>query len=342
VIPVNLAPQGTRVYFVSESAIGETNPKGDSAVPGEQNLYLAEEDEGAIQISFVATVTDRDVEGIENEGTGARSDGLGLWTEALEKRQPALAPSRITPDGTTFAFQSRADLDGYQPGTEPQIYRYDHNEGRLDCISCPPTKTPPTGGAVLQSISAFSPGAPLGPYGFVPALRSDGDRLFFESTEALVSTDTDGLRDVYEWEEEGVGSCDRDGGCVYLISSGGSSRPDYLFGHSASGDDVFLSTTDVLVPGSPEKIMIYDARVDGGFAQSSPKICMYIDECRLPITPAPALPQPGPPTGPSDPPKPKSCPKGKHKVKRKGKIVCVKKKKNKKHRKAAADRRAGR
>jgi len=325
-IPVNVAPQGNRAYFVSETALGGANPNGDTSQPGAQNLYLSED--GAI--TFVATVTPRDVEGTEVKGTGARGLGLGLYVLSLAERKPAINPSRLTSDGSVFAFQSRANLDGYQPGEDPQIYRYDHLEGRLHCVSCPPTKTAATGGAALQSLGTLEP-SPFSAYGFVPALRADGERLFFESTEALVSGDTDGLRDVYEWEEDGVGSCDRPGGCVYLISSGGSAHPDYLFGHSASGDDVFVSTYDVLVGSGEETIRIYDARVGGGFA-SVPKEPCPDESCRPGPNSPPALPAPksdvvGPPQ--ITPKPPKKCPKGKRKVKRKGKVVCVKKKSKK-------------
>jgi len=337
--PVNVAPLGTRAYFVSETAAGGANPNGDSAVGGEQNLYLSEEG----TVTFVATVTEEDMEGREN-GVGGVGHGLGLWTESLEKRQPGIGPSRLTPDGTVFAFQSQANLAGYQPGEDPQVYRYDSVTDRLHCVSCPPTKTAATGGAKLQSLRHLEP-APFDRFGFVPALRADGERLFFESDEALVPGDTDGLLDVYEWEGDGVGSCDKVGGCLYLISSGQSAKADFLFGHSASGDDVFIFTTDALVPGNPETLAIYDARVNGGFAVEEKPICVA-EACRPDLTPPPVLPQVGVgnQAGNFPPQTTKKCPKGKRKVKRKGKVVCIKKKKQGKGKanRASAGRGAGR
>lgn len=337
VTPVNIAPQGGRAYFLSETAIPGSgpNPNGDSPLPGAQNLYLSEGEGTPI---FIATVTERDVEGDPTEEGG---DGLGLWIESLQQRRPSMVPARLTPNGSVFVFQSRAELAGYEPGTEPQVYRYDRLAASLQCVSCPPTQTPATGGAVLQTVGYDNFDVPLGIYGFVPALRADGKRLFFESTEALLSSDIDEQRDVYEWEAEGVGSCKRKGGCVYLISPGKNNSPDYLFGHSQSGDDVFIHTSAILLPGDEATASIYDARVGGGFASPAPVICAE-EACKPGLTPPPALPAPqsGAQGKSGNVKEAKKCPRGKRKVKRKGKMVCVKKK-NKNTRQGKARSRRG-
>jgi hypothetical protein len=339
VTPVNVASGGARAYFVSPSALGGTNPQGDSAQPGGQNLYLSEEG----QVSFVATVTDRDVEGGETADK-VTFDGLGLWAKVLSG-QLAFDPSRTNPDGTVALFQSRANLTGYDPQGSPQVYRYDGKEGSLQCVSCGSTGAPAGGGAAIQSYAfgTFEP-PPLSTGNFVPALTPDGDRAFFESTEALVSTDTDGVRDVYEWEAQGVGSCKEAGGCVYLISSGNSATDNYLFAHSTDGSDVFFTTGDQLTgeDTSPTP-SVYDARVGGGFATTS-IAGECLGEACLPTVAAPGDPIPvlegsGNPREPTK----ARCQKPKRKVKRAGKTRCVKPKKAKKHnRKASNDRRAGR
>ena len=339
VTPVNIADEGTVAYFVSPSVLtGEPNPSGATAQGGQQNLYLSRE--GAI--SFVGTVTKRDVEG---EFGGVQTvNGLGLWMEAVgvskSETQPAgqfaIDPSRTTPDGNVLLFESRAALAGYDPEGHAEVYRYDSVGGELSCLSCNPTLAPASGEASLQSImqgGLLGAKEPLGPNDLLYNLRADGRRAFFQTAEALVPADTDKLQDVYEWEAQGVGTCKREGGCVYLISSGHSSRNDYLYAISDSGDDVFFSTADLLLRSdSDETPSIYDARVEGGFPEPEEEECQG-EGCRPGLTPPPGMPNLGSGgTGPSGNVEPKKCAKGKHKVTKNGKTHCVKKK----HRRAGA------
>jgi hypothetical protein len=336
VTPVNVATGGTRAAFVSPSVLGGANPEGDTAQLGKQNLYLSA---GEGQIAFVGTVTDRDVEGEETDGKN-QVDGLGLWDEVAEGTA-ASDPSRLNPSGSVLLFQSRADLTGYDPGGAAEVYRYDSAAPRLHCLSCVPTGAPATGGGALQSYTFNFLGSSLfSPAVRVPNLTPDGNRVFFESTEALVSGDTDGVRDVYEWEEGGVGSCTRTGGCIYLISSGRSGRDNYLYGHSTDGNDVFFTTGDVLNGfDGGGTLSIYDARVNGGFAEPKPVICEG-EGCHPGLTPPPALPAPESGARRDSGNVPKHCPKGKHKVKKNGKTRCVAKHKHH-HKKAGKSGRAG-
>lgn len=343
VTPVNVAAGGARAYFVSPTVLGGANPEGDLAQANEQNLYLSEE--GAI--SFVAIVTDRDVEGEPPPEPGDKHDGLGLWTSVVT-RGTAKDPSRLNPDGSVLLFQSRAEITGYAASKFPQIYRYDSSGSkRLHCISCTPTGTPATGSGTLETYTFDSSAPPpLSTSGFVSNITPDGKRVFFESDEPLVSTDTDKVQDVYEWEEEGTGNCDRPGGCVFLISSGESARDNFLYAHSTSGDDVFFATTDRL-SGSDggAASSIYDAKVGGGFPEPPGQEVCVADGCRPQVTSPPAMTVPSAPTPGADDqvpqPKAKHCPKGKRKVKKNGKVRCVKKKQGKSS-KANTKRRAAR
>ena len=337
VTPANIAADGNVAYFVSQVALtGEPNPNGQVAQGGKDDLYRSEEG----SISFVGTVTERDVEG---ESNGVQLvEGLGLLTANVKEGRLAADPSRTTPNGNAFLFESRAVLDGYDPEGHAEVYRYDFAANELDCISCSPTLAPASSDASLQSISAgLGDPEPLSVFGYVTNLRADGRRAFFQSTDQLVPTDTDGLQDVYEWEAQGVGSCTRVGGCVYLISSGQSTRVNYLYAVSDSGDDVFFRSSDLLVPADLEETpSIYDARVGGGFPEEPASACEG-EGCR------PGLPAPPPMSAPESGVRPQpaersgTCPKGKRKVRRHGKGRCVKEKHHRKHRHRAGSKQKG-
>ena len=111
---------------------------------------------------------------------------------------------------------------------------------------------------------------------------ADGGRVFFQTSEALVPADTNGQLDVYEYE----------GGQVSLISSGTSSFESNLEGASESGDDVFFRSDQALVPQDTQEgqIVIYDARVAGGFAElPSPPACTTADACRTAVSAQPSV-----------------------------------------------------
>jgi hypothetical protein len=321
VVPVTVSNDGSTAYFISENAIIGSGPNSEGAKPksGGQNLYRS--DEG--QISFIGTVTERDV-----VGSGKEFDGLGLWKNGFGVPPSGLGevPARSTPDGSVFLFKSRAALTGYDSEGFAEIYRYDSAAKSLRCLSCNPTGAPAHSDATLQSTV-------LGTGLIWPEnLRPDGRRALFESSEPLVARDGDGLQDVYEWEDQGVGSCSQPGGCLYLISSPQSSQDEHLWAVSRSGDDVFFLSGDQLVGADPdETLSIYDARVGGGFPEPKQAVCEG-EGCRSQLTAPPSLPTGDTAVqGAGDNVKPRACGKGKHKVKRGGKVRCVKKKRHRGH-----------
>ena len=114
------------------------------------------------------------------------------------------------------------------------------------------------------------------------AISADGGVVIFRTAAPLVSHDTNagahpicheresGLPDtgcdIYEWEEQGHGTCTEVGGCVSLISSGHAPEGDTEAVISSSGRDILFRTTAALVPEDTDGVAdIYDARVEGGF-----------------------------------------------------------------------------
>jgi hypothetical protein len=324
--PAYVSADGSAAYFVSTSALtSKANPNGVKPKAGQPNLYLSME--GSLR--FVGTVTTRDVEGevLVNEIV----DGLGLWARAAkENGRFGRVPARATPDGTVLLFSSRAPLAGYDSQGHAEIYRYDALNSELNCLSCNPTGAAPVGDATLQEVPHEDGSLePLSTYDVVTNLRGDGRRAFFQSPDALVPRDTDGLQDVYEWEAEGLGSCTRPSGCVSLISSGQSRRSDYLYAVSDSGDDVFFLSSDLLVSFDLEEtISIYDARVGGGFPEPAATECQG-EGCRPGVSVPPVLDRVvTAPLGSTATPR-KRCPKGKRKVRRHGTTRCIVKKRHK-------------
>jgi hypothetical protein len=291
------------------------------------------------QISYVGRFTANDA-GLNEPG--------GTWEAG-----PGETPAQVSPDGMHLLFRSRdgaglptaAFPDGYDQGTQcegfprgcVELYVYDAGSGRLQCASCDPSGALPVAGA------------DIGPRGITfgvmtvvqPTdrnLSSDGRFVFFTTPEALVPEDTDGVADAYEY--------DTATGTPHLLSSGLSPARSYFLSASADGHDAIIATTDRLsawdVDGAYD---LYDARVDGGIPEpsASPPACQG-EACRpLPAaSPAPPAPVSSSFQGPGDArarAAARRCPKGKHKLRRKGKVRCVARQHRKaRHRKARHSR----
>jgi hypothetical protein len=313
----------SRIYFVDTAVLSEgENGNGEEAEAGKLNLYSSDEGE----ISFIGRLASGD------KAFGTRS--YGTWAAS-----PSQRTAQVSPDGSWVAFMSLARLTGYDntlrgggncTGGGPacrEVFVYAVDEEALSCASCNPTGEQPLGPSTLSLIrpdASFRQPNNLSPQG--------NGRVFFESQDTLVSRDTNGrIQDIYEWEPQGVGSCKRAGGCVYLISSGNSPNDSMFLDSSDSGDDAFFITRQQLLPrDKDEQLDLYDARVGGGFPEASEPSCSG-EACKGPVATPPAQPSFGTEessSGNPPKPKPKHCKKGF--VKKHGK--CVKKKPKKHHR----------
>ena len=317
---INVSADGTHVYFVSPLQLD-----GAEGEAGADNLYVWD---GA-SIGFVATLSPDDM------GPGATT--LSKWTAAVGPDVDAFLgrgadPSRTTPDGAVFVFQSHADLTAYESEGHTEIYRYDSEAEDLICISCPPDGSPPVGEAELQRINIGLepeiPGetrevSPVTAVSRIPNVTDDGRAVFFQSSDPLVSEDDDGMVDVYEWKD----------GEISLISSGQSGKADYLYAMSSDGRDVFFETNDSLVPADRDggAASIYDARAFGGFAAGQGAPPCLEDDCQGPPGPPPSLSAPLSSALTDAGPAKRRCSKARRTVRRKGKVRCVPRHRKQRH-----------
>jgi hypothetical protein len=189
--------------------------------------------------------------------------------------------SRVTPDGRYLVFSTTQPLTGYdntdaatgQPDRE--VFLYDAVSDSLKCVSCRPNGERPTGAAALVTVPTRSVRNPQ------KSVTDDGRRVFFNTSDALVPTDTNGKLDAYMYED----------GSVHLISSGTNGYDSSFAGASANGDDLFFVTRERLTgTDTDSNLDVYDARVDGGFPDPQPTVPCSGDGCYAAPTPAPPLP----------------------------------------------------
>ena len=326
---LGVSNDGSYAYFVAKARLtSDRNGNGEEAETGADNLYEWHEDAAThtVTTTFVAKLL----------GTGSGSgDDKPDWRAYDKRASEGNGPSggekssRVTPDGKSVLFSSVARLTSYDNHERIELYLYDAerplSSDNPACVSCNPSGIPATSGAHLTDVNGDLTASPSPRNASLTRnLSADGSRVFFQTEEALVPGDTNGQLDVYEWEREGAGSCERtsasssesDGGCLYLISTGQSSEPSYFGDASADGNDAFFFTRQSLVGQDRDLNMdVYDARVGGGIAAQNPppppEPCAG-EACRGPSEAPPVLGAPFSATltgeGNLTPPKPKPEP----------------------------------
>ena len=336
-----LSDDGRRLYFVAEGVLDpDPGPGGEAAVSGEPNLYLWEEGEGS---RFITTLS---------------SEDHTVW--GIDNTQAGIAPfvsAASSSSGRYLAFMSESSLTGYEnrdvaSGVRDQeVFRYDAVEEALVCVSCNPTGASPEGQRFHLEIgfakvdpqglwedrwvAAILPEARTSPDRslYRPRVVLDNGRVFFNAADSLVPADTNRTWDVYQYEPLEVGSCpagsaavERTGtACVSLLSSGKADEESAFLDASADGDDVFfLSPGRLSVRDKDDVYDVYDARVNGREETLHPVSECVGEGCR-PLAMPPSVSDPASEVfrGATNRAK---CPKGKRKVKRHGRVRCVKRK----------------
>jgi hypothetical protein len=312
---------GDSIYFASQAVLANNEgPSGGVADPGSYNIYLWQQGEG---VRFVASLS--------KEHAPGTSDAIDSSNFVVDREAHT---ARVTPGGD-LAFVSLGALTGYDntdsatSKTASEVYFYDASADELRCASCNPSGARPIGASTVPTW--------VTPIDQPRYLSDDGRRVFFESGDALDEHDTNGAVDVYEFELAGSGDCspqsptyaaDR-GGCINLISSGSYKGGAGFVDASTTGDDIFIITRERLVPRDEDDNRdIYDVRVGGGEPPLPvPPVPCEGEACRGVATPSnpPALPASATFQGAANPkPKAVRCKKPRRKVKRGGKVRCVK------------------
>jgi hypothetical protein len=316
---VNVAADGSHVFFTSTEVLDGAG-KGTA---GAHNLYVWD----GTSIRLIGELAGQDLaaNGFPTSGVLANLTSWASRTvigpEANGITGIANDPSRTTPGGTVFIFQSHANLTGFDAGGHSEIYRYDSGSQQVTCISCRPNGTAPSGDASLE-VYGNEFGSPIDAKARISNVTDDGQRVFFVSEDQLLPEDTNHVRDVYEWRAPGQTGCVRSEGCISLISSGQSDKDSFLYGMTDDGHDVFFTTIAQLIGSDiPGSFSIYDARVDGGFPNLVSTTPCQGDACQGQGSTPPALPVPGSNTisGAGNVPPPANAKKKKHnKHKKKG------------------------
>ncbi len=256
---------GTYLYFTSTSALTV------AATAGQPNLYLSR----AGTLTFLATLTAADNKTPSHTGSGGQ-EHLGDWWQTFAGRT-----AEVSPSGRYLAFTARQSLTGYNntlvgadhscgavefTSCAAEAFLYDAATQTLACASCNSDGTPPTADTVLPSPVNGT---------YQQRYLDDAGRFFFTTADAVLPQDTNGLLDVYEYED----------GNVYLISPGTQATEAVFADASTTGNDVFFTTRQQLVGKDRDQIIdLYDARV-GGHPEEAPLAPCAGEQCRTLASP---------------------------------------------------------
>jgi hypothetical protein len=281
---------GSQVFFTSKEKL--TDDSTASASPEEADLYDYDADTGSLtDVTPAPGAGVVAVQGVSGDGdymyftasgalaAGATAGASNLYVmHAGQIKFVAITGDlygrgnyAISPSGRYLEMLTAAQLTGFESAGMAEVYVYDAEAGTVSCASCDPAGQPPT-----ESVGLADGGGGSISNHYARTMLDNG-RAFFETSQALVPADTNGQKDVYEWED----------GHAVLISSGLGATPSLLEEVSASGDDVFFDTGDQLVPRDTDALVdLYDARVGGGFAGPAPESACVGTGCQgVPPTP---------------------------------------------------------
>ena len=235
-------------------------------------------------------------DGVEPEGSDAFPHPRYIFFTGVVGGMPGGGQVLQTPHAST-------------EGQSTQVYRYDREQAVVQCVSCAsPFDPEPRESAFFTAQGAegtnwTGQGMPRS-----TTASANGNYVFFDTAAALVPSDVDGeitpeinnegfrgvnnspnfsvSSDVYEWRRDGLNGCAHLQGCLALITTGGGGFMNVLIGSADEGRDVFFATKESLLPSDDDSAEdIYDARIDGGFAEPARPVECEGDACASPFAP---------------------------------------------------------
>jgi hypothetical protein len=265
--PVLVSDDFSHIYFRSNELL--VPGKGEAGRP---NTYVLSD----------GTIRYVGAKGIGELGLGSAGAGAGPGGAYLSADGNVL----IFANGNDGQFPTADKMAGecfnpafQNPQTCQELYRYDDEEGSIECISCLKggETTFTVGSSYINQDGDFK-------------LSRDGSTVAFATQQPLLPGDVNGNGpDVYEWRE----------GALHLITNGVQTLPigietAQVRGVSDDGSSIlFLTAAQGLTGFELDGLNnYYVARTDGGFAPPNPPAHCSEESCQGPLQTAPSQPEP--------------------------------------------------
>lgn len=240
-----ISGDGSRVYFNSTEVLtADAGPSGETAQPGENNLYVHERN-AALPDGRIAFIAD----------TSAGS----AWALPLLGSDPNVLGSGG--DGRRLVFTSNAALTADDTdGASADVFRYDADDATLTRISKAAPGGTDNGPIAAETNIGAGDGSSNDPDFAVKGrwASDDGETVAFKTAEGLAAGDTNGITDSYVWRR----------GELFRLpeTSDPVGKLDDLSLVSVDGDTIAFQTGAQLLPADRDFALdVYVVRPGGGF-----------------------------------------------------------------------------
>jgi hypothetical protein len=277
---IHVSKDGSHVTFTATGVLTGTSTNGDGqhALEGAENVYTFNHDAPVgKRLKFVGDLcSGSGISGSVADPLCPQSPSANDAARATFKQGPYM---QMTADGHYLVFATYARLGAGDTDEGQDVYRYDTETGSLVRISIGQDGYDDNGNAT--NANAWIEQEDRAPR---LSISENGEQVFFTTPEALVPQDSNGVNDVYEWEN----------GQVYLISDGVAPGGSVLWTVNPSGENVLFSTAEQLTSSDGDTAWdVYDARVEGGFPVPPASVSCSGEACQGSPPTAGALPSPG-------------------------------------------------